>query len=218
MTRVLLTLGSEPNPRESNYASALERAGASVLRVRPGEQVPDSFDALLLSGGGDVNPARYGAADEGAERIDDDRDALELSLLDRSARERLPILGICRGFQLLNVWRGGRLTQHVEGHRPRGDEVVEHEVVVAPRTLLEAACGRGPFGVNSRHHQVVHPRDLARGTVATVVVDDIVEALELPYLGWVVGVQWHPERTSEVGAPATRVFDAFVRAAGERAR
>ena len=85
-----------------------------------------------------------------------------------------------------------------------------HQIEVAPQSLLERACGRGPLRVNSWHHQGIRPRDLARGLRATAVVGDLVEAYEAPHLGWVVAVQWHPERTAQVAAAATRIFEAFV--------
>lgn len=215
MTRVVLTL-TKPGPgqaqRRAPYLAALERAGAQVLPLFPGEQPPDEFDGLCLSGGGDVHPRRYGQTIDGTEtdRIDEERDALELALVERMVRARKPILAICRGFQVLNIAFAGGLTQHLDGHR--GPDV-SHDVVVAPGTLLELACGRGPFRVNSWHHQGVHPRDLARGLRATVVVGDLVEAFEASQHGWVVGVQWHPERDSQVDPAATRIFDSFVLAA-----
>ena len=215
MTRVLLTL-ARPGPgqvrRRALYIAALQRAGAEVVPLFPGEEPPDEFDALCLSGGGDVHPRRYGQPIDGTEtdRLDEERDELELGLVARAVRQRKPILGICRGFQVLNIALGGGLTRHLEGHR--GPDV-SHEVVVAPGTLLANACGRGPFRVNSWHHQGVHPRDLARGLRATVVVDDLVEAFDAPHAGWVVGVQWHPERPDEVDPAASRIFDNFVLAA-----
>ncbi len=217
MTRVLLTL-ARPSPaqvqKRAAYIAALHRAGAEVTPLFPGEEPPEEFDALCLSGGGDIDPTRYGAANEGSERVDEQRDELEFRVLDRAIRERKPVLGICRGFQVLNVLLGGSLLQHRDGHQS-----VPHEVVIAPGTRLEAACGGGPFRVNSWHHQGVRPRDLARDLRATVVVDDLIEAVELKaaHLPWVVGVQWHPERSDEVGPAAIRVFDAFVAAARQRA-
>jgi putative glutamine amidotransferase len=215
--RILVTL-ARPGPgqaqRRALYLSAVSRPGVEVYPVFPGEPLPDDFDALLLTGGEDVHPTRYRASIQGAERIDSERDELELAAVDRALRKRVPVLGVCRGFQVLNVALGGTLAQHVEGHRG-GD--VSHEIVVAPRTMLEAACGRGPFRVNSWHHQAVRPRDLARGLVPTVVVDDLIEGFEAPHLGWVVAVQWHPERTAEVDPSAARIFDAFVAAANPAA-
>lgn len=222
MTKVVLTL-ARPGPtqvrRRALYLAALQRAGAEVQAVFPGETVPEDFDALCLSGGGDLDPRRYGETMAGSEPPDEERDELELRALEGALERRVPVLGICRGFQVLNVGLGGGLRQHVEGHRPPdGAGLLQHRLEVAPGSLLERACGRGPLVVNSWHHQAVHPRDLARGARATAIEGDLVEALEAPHLGWVVGVQWHPERSTEVDAPATRIFEAFVDAARDPAR
>ena len=221
MTRVVVTLARPAPaqvPKRELYLGAILRAGAVVVPVFPAETAPDEFDALFLAGGEDVAPSRYYARNEGAERIDEERDALEFDTIQRALRRRVPILGVCRGFQVLNVALGGSLVQHVEGHRSRPPAPrVSHEVVIAPASLLEDACGRGPLVVNSWHHQGVRPANLARGLRATAVVDDLVEAFEAPHLGWVVAMQWHPERSDEVDAATTRIFEAFVAAAREPA-
>ena len=218
MTRVLLTLAA-PSPRQverrAQYIAALERAGAGVVPLFPGETLPDEFDAVVLSGGGDVHPRRYGEGVDGSTEIDEARDELELAVTERALRRGIPILGICRGFQVLNVAMGGTLLQHVDGHTAAdAARRVTHEVRVASGTRLADATGSGPIRVNSWHHQAVTPDRLAPGLVATVLVDGFVEAFEAPDRDrWIVGVQWHPERAHEVDAPATLVFDAFVRAA-----
>jgi putative glutamine amidotransferase len=220
MIRVALTLRRRSRAKPDAhvpYVEALSRAGAEVVPVWPDDEPPRHFDALCLSGGGDVHPSRYGQDVAGSTEIDEERDALEFDLFERAARQHLPVLGICRGMQLMNVALGGSLGQHVTGHDERYGPLVPHEVTIAPRSLLEAACGRGPMIVNSRHHQAVRPRDLGRGLRATAVVGDVIEALEAPHLGWAIGVQWHPERTAEVHVAATRIFDAFVRAAANAA-
>ncbi len=220
MTKVIVALAG-PAPREvqrrAAYLAALARAGAESVPLFPGESPPDDFDALLLSGGGDVHPARYGQEDAGCERIDVARDELEFALVERAVSRRVPILGVCRGFQVLNVALGGTLAQHLVGHHPSFGELVPHAVEIAPRSLLERAIGRGPHRVNSWHHQGVRPNDLARGLRATAVVADLVEAFEAPHLGWVVAVQWHPERTAEVDPAATQIFEAFVSASRQPA-
>lgn len=220
MIRVALTLRRRSSAKpdaHTPYVKALSRSGAEVISVWPGDEALADFDALCLSGGGDVHPSRYGQELGGSMEIDEERDALEFDLFERAARHRRPVLGICRGMQLMNVALGGSLTQHVTGHAERYGPLVPHEMTIAPRSLLEAACGPGPITVNSRHHQAVRPRDLGRGLRATAVVGDVIEAIEAPHLGWAVGVQWHPERSAEVHAAATRIFDAFVRAAANAA-
>ena len=120
-----------------------------------------------------------------------------------------------RGFLVLTVVREGTLVQDVPGHRPEEREgLVEHrDVRVKPGSRLAEATGGAPFTVNSRHHQAVTAETIGRGLVPTVVVDGLVEAFELTDSRWVVGVQWHPERTNEVSPDARRIFEAFVQEA-----
>src|SRR2546423_6868564 len=197
------------------YRDALESAGADILVLYPGDPVPADLDGLCLSGGGDIESARYGEADVACADVDVDRDALEIEIAKAAIERDLPVLGICRGFQVLNVVREGSLVQDVPGHRPEEREgLVEHRgLIVRPGSRLAKAIGEAPLTVNSRHHQAVTQDTLGRGLVATVVVDDLVEAFELDDRRWVVGVQWHPERPSEVSPEARRIFDAFVQEA-----
>jgi putative glutamine amidotransferase len=218
--RIALTLSrATPLQQASHqrYRDALEREGAHVVALHPGDPMPDDVDALCLSGGGDIEARRYGEEDLACADVDPDRDALELDLARAAIDRDLPVLGICRGFQVLNVAYGGRLLQDVAGHRPEEREgLVEHrDVRVAAGSRLAAATGTGPLVVNSRHHQAVTRDTLGRGLEPTVIIDDLVEAFEAPDKRWVVGVQWHPERTGEVSAEARRIFGAFV---GEAAR
>lgn len=216
--RIVLTTSRAEGPAadatRARYVTALEAGGADVVVVRPDGQAPSSFDGLCLSGGEDVDPARYGAENVACERIDGDRDELEDELLRRALAADAPILGICRGFQVLNVAFDGGLVQHRDGHRPgSADEVVPHVVTPLPGSLLASVSGGAPFTVNSRHHQVVTARELAPALRATASVDDVIEAFESPSHRFVLGVQWHPERTAEVAPEARRVFAAFVAAA-----
>jgi putative glutamine amidotransferase len=219
--RVVATLsvqnGSDLRRRSrEHYLKALRDAGFDVIAVDAGDAVPDTFDALCLTGGEDVEPARYGAAaDPMTEVIDAARDALELDLL-ATARERdLPVLGICRGFQVINVAYGGSLIQHVDGHREANAPMAPHIAVAAPGSKLAAACGTAPFSVNARHHQAVATSGLAPGLVPTATIDGVVEAFEDPSQRWLVAVQWHPERSADpdMSAAGTRIFGAFADAA-----
>ena len=214
--RIALTLsrpGTLQQASHARYRDALERAGADVVAVHPGDALPENVDGVCLSGGGDIAAARYGADDLACDDVDPARDDLELALARRALDLDLPLLGICRGFQLLNVARGGALLQHVEGHRPADREgLVEHRgLTIDARSRLGAAIGPGPLVVNSRHHQAVTDDTLGRGLVATAFVDALVEAFEATDKRWVVGVQWHPERMNEVSEEARRIFEAFVR-------
>jgi putative glutamine amidotransferase len=202
-----------------HYLKALRDAGFDVLAVDAGDAVPDAFDALCLSGGEDIEPARYGAAaDPKTETIDKARDALELGLI-ATARERdVPVLGICRGLQVINVAYGGSLLQHVDGHREANGPIAPHIAVAAPGSKLAAACGTAPFSVNARHHQAVARSGLAPGLVPTTLIDDVVEAFEDQSQRWLVAVQWHPERSADpdMSAAGTRIFGAFADAAARQ--
>jgi putative glutamine amidotransferase len=227
--RIAVTLSGSTSARNAvareQYLEAIRRAGAEPIAVRPADVVPEEFDGLCLTGGGDIDPARYNEANVKSEDIDLARDALELALLERALAQDLPVLGICRGFQVINVRFGGSLEQHHLGHSPKyppagesvrddpgGTDAVQHVVTAEPGSKLAAACGDEAFTVNSSHHQVVTSDRLAAELRPTARVGELVEALEAPAHRWVVAVQWHPERTAQVGAAATRIFDAFVAA------
>ncbi len=207
------------------YLDAIRRAGAEPIAVDPTEAVPDEFDGLCLTGGGDIDPERYGADNIASTDIDERRDDVELALLEHALARDIPVLGVCRGFQLINVRFGGSLEQHHLGHSPKyppagtpvsddpaGADAVRHVVTAEPGSKLAAACGDEPFIVNSSHHQVVTSDRLASELLATARVGELVEALESPAHRWVVAVQWHPERSAQVAAVATRIFDAFIAA------
>jgi putative glutamine amidotransferase len=225
--RIVVTLCGHATHRcetaRDQYLSAIRRAGAEPIPVDPADALPDEFDGLCLTGGGDIDPARYGADNVASTDIDERRDASELALLERALAGDIPVLGICRGFQIINIHLGGSLEQHHLGHSPKyppegaavsddpaGADAVRHEVTAESGSKLAAACGDETFVVNSSHHQVVTSDRLASDLRATAHVGELVEALESPTYRWVVAVQWHPERTAQVGASATRIFDAFV--------
>lgn len=198
------------------YLAALRRAGFEVTAIDPGAAAPAGFDALCLTGGGDIDPARYGEPDAGSEDIDPRRDATELGILAAALARDVPILGICRGFQLINVAFGGGLVQHVDGHSPSAGPLHEHRALALTGSRLAAASGSGAHAVNSSHHQAVTAELLAPALCATVWIDGLVEAFESPEHRWLVAVQWHPERTSEVSPEATHIFRAFADAASLR--
>ena len=225
--RIAVTLCGHATRRcevaREQYLDAIRRAGAEPIPLDPTDALPDDFDGLCLTGGGDIDPARYDADNVASTDIDDRRDASELALLERALARDIPVLGICRGLQLINVHLGGSLEQHHLGHSPKyppegapvsddpaGADAVRHEVIAESGSKLAAACGDETFVVNSSHHQVVTSDRLASDLRATAHVGELVEALESPKHRWVVAVQWHPERTAQVGAAATRIFEAFV--------
>lgn len=192
------------------YIAALETAGAAVRMVAPTDDIPDELDGLCLGGGEDIESWRYGEPDTDVENPDPERDELELTMVRRARERDVPILGICRGFQLLNVALGGKLVQHRDGHRPVGTEVIRHQVTAAPGSKLAGLYGEAPFSVNSRHHQAVTDELLAPGLRATAYVDDLVEAFESTAHRYLVGVQWHPERVKDGIEHPERIFSSFV--------
>ena len=178
MKRVYLSV------RLKNYEDALALAGAG-----PAETAGEA-DALLLTGGGDLHPRLYGQRFCGAGDIDEARDARELALTEDFLRRGLPVFGICRGLQVINVFFGGTLRQHIEGHSQRSGQDRLHPVC-AERGLLRALYGTR-FTVNSAHHQSVDRP--GEGLRALARADDgTIEALAHASLP-VFGVQWHPER------------------------
>ena len=185
-----IMISTSRNPK--NYRAVLEACGVTVVGGYLPEPDPDCA-GLVLCGGADIDPAIYGAENRGSVEIDADRDAAELRLLD-FYRDR-PILGICRGVQILNAFFGGTLIQDLptrDSHTsPDGD--LFHRVTALPGSRMERVYGAA-FDVNSSHHQAV---DLpAPGFRVTLRADDgAAEAIEHTSLP-VFGVQWHPERTT----------------------
>jgi putative glutamine amidotransferase len=175
----------------AGYADHLAAAGAIPVHL-PSRADPraamDRMDALVLTGGTDVDPARYGAeACATTPPLDPARDAVELALLEAALARGRPVLAICRGLQLVNVSRGGTLHAHLADH-PGG---VRHEVIIEPGSALGALYG-ATTSVNSLHHQGVDR--LGRDLVITArAPDGVVEGVELPGAP-LLGVQWHPEQ------------------------
>jgi putative glutamine amidotransferase len=204
-----------------SYVEAIRRAGGRpVLLTAPDGADPmdvlERFDALLLVGGGDVDPARYGAASHHPDvyGVDPERDRFEIDLLRSADRSGLPTLAICRGVQVLNVAFGGTLHQHLPDipalgqHRFPAGHVFLHEVKVAEGTRLAEAARSVALQCLSAHHQGVD----AVGEGLTPVAwsgDGLVEALEREG-GWMVAVQWHPEETSADDPSQQSLFDALV--------
>lgn len=209
------------------YVAALVRAGAQPLLVPatgpvPAAEVLAPFDALLLAGGGDIDPGRYGAtAHPSVYGVDPERDRVELALAEAALAAGLPTLAVCRGFQVVNVLRGGTLHQHLpelpglDGHGlPTKGTSVVHDVTVGAGTRLARACGPGPLRVVSHHHQGIDRA--GRGLVAVGwSPDGLLEAVESPPddPGWLVAVQWHPEMSAADDPAQQQLFDALVAAA-----
>ena len=217
------TLAALAAPRP--YLDAIERAGgrAAVLARLPlsegegaGAGMLEGFGGLLLTGGGDIDPARYGAAPvPEIYGVDSEADAFELALVHAAVSAGLPMLAICRGLQVLNVAFGGTLDQHISGRpdledhgRPGGEEVV-HAVSVEDDSRLAGAFGETKVMGSCHHHQAVDR--VGRGLRVTArTPDGGVEGLELEGDPWVAAVQWHPEDTAASDPTQQRLFSAFV--------
>ena len=205
------------------YVTALEESGAAVVVLPPVtdessvDSVLDRLDGLVIAGGADVNPADYGDdAHETTDRPRLDRDATERRLY-RGARERgLPVLGICRGVQVMAVESGGRLVQDLPSagyglaHRERPGTFTEHGATFVDDSLVARILGTTETTVNSSHHQAVADPGTLR--VTGYASDGTIETLEEPDAAFVLGVQWHPEMSDD-----RRLFEALVVAAQHHA-
>ena len=186
------------------------------------EAVLDHLDGLILSGGGDVHPRYFGAALAGAdpESISEARDELELLLARQALAQDLPLFGICRGCQVLNVAAGGGMVQDFPNHRSSLENPVLHDVALPESSRLAQIVGSTSLAVNTYHHQGVDHATLAPGmrvaAQATAPDDWLVEAFESPTHRWVVGVQWHPERIFELPAAHRQIWESFMFACRER--
>ncbi len=223
------------------YVLAIREAGGLPLVITPaheGESLQalyDLLDGLVLTGGEDVEPARYGElrAHPTVESVPE-RDVMEFSLLEWALTDRLPVLAICRGIQVLNVALRGTLHQDLPHDRPA--ELVHdqmkaeppvprpqpsHAVRVRPGSLLGDLIGEGEHQVNSMHHQGLKTLASALAPVASAP-DGLIEAVETRDPGrspFLLGVQWHPEELAFGGdAASRRLFEAFVTAAAKRQR
>ena len=204
------------------YLAAIEEAGGEALVIALDvsnaeiARTATQCDAVLLPGSrADIDPEKYGAArDPRSAPADPPRDNIDELLLQDAYNMRKPIFGICYGVQSLNVWRTGKLLQHVENHSPGRDVVRAHKVHVEGSSELARIVGvNGDMWVNSSHHQAVDSPGDALKVVARAD-DGTIEALEGgDPAHYVIAVQWHPERTVGVDEPSRRLFSAFVCAA-----
>jgi len=190
-----------------SYAREVQASGALALLLPPDEEATrdpdpllDRIDALILTGGGDLDPAAYGAEPHARTAgIWPERDRFELAIARRAIEREMPVLAICRGMEVLNVARGGTLVQHLpdvvghEHHLHTPGSFSDHEVRLEPGSLAARAVGAEREEVKSHHHQGIGR--LGAGLVATgwSVPDDVVEAMELPGHRFALGVLWHPE-------------------------
>lgn len=205
-------------PRKAEpYAEALRQAGIEPVLISPEEpRLLAGLQGLLLSGGTDLNPARYGGTPHpGNETPDDALDELETGLLAEALAAGLPVLAICRGMQLFNVAHGGTLIQHLDNaavHVVRGNDpaLPVHQILVEPGTRLAAILGNGAHAVNSRHHQAVDRIGAGLRVTARSTPDGVIEALERSDRRFALAVQWHPEDQAPRDVTQKKLFEAFA--------
>lgn len=209
------------------YPDAVWRAGGLPLilpAVAPGEsQLAEEciglLDGLVLAGGTDIDPHIYGACRDGAQEVDPSRDRFEIALLDAAAADNVPVLGVCRGFQMINVWAGGSLAQH-RPHTRSVAEVVDGLRVESTRIRLDGASRVGEMFdsqdllVRCLHHQAVDRLGAGLRPVGRSE-DGLIEALESETGSFVVGVLWHPEQMLE-STDSIRPYEELIRQARSR--
>jgi putative glutamine amidotransferase len=233
--RIVLTVTVPTRHAESDlaerknrlYAEAVRRAGGDPILLDGAssavmrESALARMDGLVLTGGADVDPVRYGQVFAGAVDVEPERDELEAAAWGVADERGLPVLGLCRGMQEINVLLGGSLVQHVEGHVGAAyghGEALMHPIELVPGTRLAAILdpeGSGaPLEVNSYHHQAVVRGGFAPGLRVAATADaggiELVEGLEAPGDRFVVGVQCHPERTESTPPEFEGLWRAFV--------
>ncbi len=228
--------GSRPDPEAGRdvplqtanqaYLAALQAAGATPILVPLDIRDLDGLefaDGLLLPGGVDVNPTAYGALAHPTSEWDDRVDDLEFRLARWALERKLPILGICRGLQVLNVALGGTLIQDLPSQRPEGVQhprqgprfSLTHHLSLVAGCRLAAVVGEDEVRVNSLHHQGVDR--LAPGLTPSARAEDgLIEGVEMEGDEWVVAVQFHPEELFSTQPYAARLFESFVAACARR--
>lgn len=215
------------------YVDAVEKAGGFVLAVaRPkDDETLDAIialaDGLLLMGGHDIDPSFYGEENRDCKNIDPERDAVEFALLRRAVAKGIPVLGICRGFQMINVCFGGALYQDIQKELPGAvlhdchylegvlapRQHLCHPTALVPDSQLAHMLGVQEFQVNSLHHQGV--KKVAEGFRAVgQSPDGLIEAIESTSHPFVIGIEWHPEELSDEGSQ--KIFRAFIGAAQKK--
>jgi len=219
--------------KNERYLESVARAGGDPIPLdeRTDAVARDSalagMDGLLISGGADIDPARYGEAVAGSHAPEPGRDEIDAVSFAAAQERRVPVLGVCRGLQAINVFSGGTLLQHVAGHESEpypSPAVTQHAVAIRDGSRLAGIVGEPQaLVVNSYHHQAVTPDRLSPALVASALADHdgtmLVEGLEARDPDrWLIGVQCHPERTESSPVVLERLWSAFVAAARDRRR
>ena len=211
------------------YSDAVQAAGGLALIIPPDDesamepdQTLDLIDGLVLAGGTDLDPGSYGASPhEQTVNTSPARDRFELALTHRALERELPVLGICRGMQLLNVARGGTIDQHVpeavghHDHREVPGTFSDHDVALEPDSLAARVVGAGTAAVKSHHHQGIGELGEGLRVTGRATRDDLPEAIELPGPSFALGVLWHPEEDERSRVIAEFVEEARAHRAAE---
>lgn len=219
-------------------AAAIENAGGlpvlipSMVSLDTLREIYERLDGVLLPGGGDINPERYQSEPETDIKlydISDERDAMEIAMAQWAIADDLPVFGICRGIQVLNVALGGSLTQDIPARitttlrhgitspQEEARNTILHDVHISENTLLASIIGADhpTVPVNSLHHQAL--RDVApNATISATSPDGIIEGIELPEKQFVLAVQWHPEDLVDDDKRMENLFTSFVASARQR--
>jgi putative glutamine amidotransferase len=227
--------GTDP-AKLQDYREVVEAAGGDPVPLLPesarsAEEALRGLDGVVLSGGVDIDPGAYGQARQEGMDLDVDlaRDGFELPLARAAIARDLPVLGVCRGIQTLNVVMGGTLYQDIvlaglpqNSHQqrkftpPPPEDKAVHQVTIESQSLLREVVGTDRLGVNTFHHQAIDR--VARGFIVTARSVEpngpgLIEAIEAPRRRFVMGVQWHPERMWRREPACARLFQALIRAA-----
>lgn len=214
------------------YVESVTRAGGIPLLLpivkdlQLFSQILPMIDGLLLTGGQDVHPLHYNEEPHPKlGRTVEDRDKLEFSILSQMQEQKKPILGVCRGMQLINVAFGGTLYQDIPDQIPlstlkhaqeEAPQSATHKINIVKGSFLETLIGDTTFSCNSLHHQAV--KDLASGFIVNAKADDgVIEAIVHTGPSWIVGVQWHPEMLIDTYPVMNKLFEAFIKESARRA-
>lgn len=216
--RILISAGQEQHT--DPYGEAVYAAGGEPVVRRPSDGIAAYWDSrpdgMILAGGASINPSRYGSAYEAGVVFEPEepRDQIEFELLSDPLASKFPVLGICRGQQLLNVFHGGTLWQHLpdrslaDDHWPEGPRTAIAHTVTARSGRLAEVLGTASLPVNSIHLQAI--RDLAPGLIATVFTDDgLIEGIESAD-GRIIAVQWHPEELAPFQPESSSIFTDLI--------